>query len=145
MDSPHKHANHAAHWFMTPCLVHITLLLIYLQSLKSQHLEGVYLSRQCAPISFCACVEVHMFPLLFHLVLLLLTVCVCMPVSFCICVWTAWCLTWQEVTFPLCSSSYSCHGMYNPGLCCHSDADDWQPLYQEDIWSTFFWLFHLVL
>lgn len=45
MDDTHKHAIYAPRWFIASCLVHIAPLLIYLPSLKSQHLTGVYLSR----------------------------------------------------------------------------------------------------
>lgn len=98
MDGPHKHAIHAAHWFMTPCLVHIAPLLIYLWSLKSQHLAGVYLSCQFAPVSCCASVEVHMFPL-----------------SFC-----HWCLcafAWLSVSASVCELLDVWHDKRWPSLC----------------------------
>lgn len=76
MDGTHKHAIHASHWFILPCLVHIALLLIYLPSSRSHHLTGVYLSclvsllvavhvhvhmcvRSVRPFDICVCVWLH--------------------------------------------------------------------------------------
>lgn len=67
MDGTHKHAIYAPRWFMAPCLVHIAPLLIYLPSLKSQHLTGVYLSRHVRLLEARLVWNAHVF----------FSVCVC--------------------------------------------------------------------
>ncbi len=85
MDGTHKHAIHAPHWFILPCLVHIALLLIYLLSRSSHHLTGVYLScLVCAPVS----VDVHMLCHFSICVSVCVCVCVYMCVCVCVCVFT---------------------------------------------------------
>lgn len=109
MDGTHKHAIHASRWFILPCLVHIALLLIYLPSSRSHHLTGVYLS--CL-VSLLVAVHVHV-----HMCVRPFDICVCVCVIACLSasafVWTTYCLTWQEVTFPQCSPSSFCHGTKN--------------------------------